>query len=98
MSPKNFTVRLLDDQASLIEQIASDRGATSADVLRDAVTLYVSGTASKLKGADEGYLAGRAFASQLAFELLREAQEKAPKTYEEATVWMAKRKAAKLRR
>jgi predicted transcriptional regulator len=92
MIGKNFTVRLSPAEADLIEQIAADRGASSADVLRDAIRLYFRGEASKLRGPDEGYAAARALAGQLAHELLKEAQERLPRDHDAAVAWLAKRR------
>lgn len=92
---KNFTVRLDAPEADLVEQIAADRAATSADVLRDALRLYFRGEASKLRGPDEGYAAGKALAVQLATELIRAAHEHLPDDYDTAVAWLAKRRTGK---
>jgi predicted transcriptional regulator len=92
---KNFTVRLMPAEADLIEQIAADRGASSADVLRDALRLYFRGEASRLRGPDEGYAAAKALAGQIAHELLREATERLPRDADAAQAWLTKRRTGK---
>lgn len=92
MIGKNFTVRLAPAEADLVEQIAADRGASSADVLRDALRLYFQGEAGKLRGPDEGYAAARALAGQIAHELIKEAQERLPRDHDAALAWLAKRR------
>lgn len=94
--PKNFTVRLVDADADLVEEIAAGRGETSADVLREALGIYLRGEAKSFKGPDAGYLAGRAFGTQLAFELLREAQANAPGDFKAAQTYLANRRKAKV--
>jgi hypothetical protein len=94
--PKNFTVRLPDADADLVEEIAAGRGETSAEVLREALGVYLRGEAKSFKGPDAGYVAGRALAVQLAFELLREATEGAPTTVDAAQTYLAKRRKRKV--
>lgn len=98
MGAKAFSVKLSEEDAELLEQIASDRGATSAEILRDATRLYLYGEANKQRGVDAGYVAGRSFATQVSYELLRSALENAPATHEEAVAFMAKRKDARIAR
>jgi|GEM_PF-7096266 len=91
---KNFNVRLSDADADMLQQVAADRGTSCADVLRDAVHAYLTGAGGQLAGTEAGYASGRALASQLAFELLREAHGNMPEDYKGAVAWLAKRRTA----
>ena len=96
MAGKNFTVRLTNEDAEQIEQIARDRRGHSSEILRDAINLYLKGDPGTLKGVDEGYMNAQALACQIAFELVREAHEKVPTTHDAAMKWLAgRRKKAK---